>query len=93
MERISSTKEAGKRVGLMAAVILNTQMDLRIVVYSVTALNMGLGLSFHRLVLNTVVIGKEVGKLEMPASVTKMVMFIKVRFSMDIELGKGSYSV
>ena len=79
MESISSTKDAGNRVGLMAAVILSTQMDLLIVVYSVTALNMGLGLSFHRLVLNTVAIGKEVGKLEMPASVTKMVMFITVR--------------
>lgn len=79
MENISGTKDAGNEDGLMAVVILSTQMDRRIVVYSVTVLNMGLGLSFHHLVSNTAVSGKKVGKLEMPASFTKMVMFITVR--------------
>ena len=79
MEKTFVIRGAGNEDGLMAVVILSIQMDRRIVVCSVTVLNMGLGLLFHRLVSNIVVVGKEAAKLEMHLSFTKMVMFITVR--------------
>ena len=79
MEKTFVIRGAGNEDGLMAVVILSIQMDRRIVVCSVTVLNMGSGHLFHRLVSNIVVVGKEAAKLEMHLSFTKMVMFITVR--------------